>query len=88
MKWNDRVSDRRQRYVDYLNKIPQIHLLRLIDDMSDENNQYIHSDGHTILWTYIAYTVKITCETQDEFDFLNSTCNAIVRDRKITQVLA
>jgi hypothetical protein len=87
MKWNDRVSNRKQRYIDYLNTMPMERLELLMKNLNDEKYQYIHSDGWTVLWTYFVLWVKITCENENEVEFLKTTCQSIIREKKINTII-
>ena len=87
MKWNDRVSNRKQRYVDYLNTMPMDRLELLMRNLDDEKYQYIHHNGWNVLWTYFVLWVKITCENENEVEFLKTTTKSIIREKKINTLI-
>jgi hypothetical protein len=88
MKWNNRISNGQNRYVDYLNKLSDEQINKVLVEIDDENNQYLHTDGYIILCMVTMGDVEVICESSDDTDFLKYTCSAILRDRKITGVLA
>ena len=88
MKWNNRVSNGQKRYIDYLKKLSDKQINEVLIDINDENSQYLHTNGYIILHMITIDDVEIICESNADVHFLKHTCSAILRDRKITEVLS
>lgn len=90
MKWNDRQSNRSKRYIDHLYTLTEIQMNRVMEQFSSENIQkcqLIFGAGYFVSYIIFVGWVKVTCEGENELEWLISTCKSVTRDKKLQAVL-